>query len=528
MHIPRACAVLSALLLLAACASPRADLAPAELPGAPLDDPWFSAGRGAVAARARALGPAGRARSVILFVGDGMGVSTVTAARILQGQRRGEPGEGNWLAFERLPHVGLSRTYNTDQQVPDSAGTMTAMMSGVKTRAGVIGVDSRVARGDPAGAVAARVPTLLEQAAARGLATGVVTTARVTHATPAACYAHAPERDWEDDARLSEAARAAGFADIARQLVEAPHPPRVVLGGGRSRFLPRETVDPEYPERHGRRHDGRDLTAEWRARTPGAVYVWNAAQLAALDPARARPVLGLFEPSHMQWEADRAGDAAGEPSLAEMTAFAIDALAGAPGGFFLMVEAGRIDHGHHAASAHRALGDTIALSDAVAVALERTRSSETLIVVTADHSHVLTIAGYPARGNPILGLARGPRDGAEPGEPLRDALGLPYTTLGYANGPGYPGASDAQGAGPKRFPHRPRTVEPATGRPDLSRVDVGAPGYLQESGIPLGSETHAGEDVPIYAGGPGAALLGGVHEQNELYHALTWALGWWR
>ena len=230
----------------------------------------------------------------------------------------------------------------------------------------------------------------------------------------------------------------------------------------------------------------------------------------------------------MQWEADRPADGAGEPSLAELTAFAIDALAGDPDGYFLMVEAGRIDHAHHASNAHRALLDTIALSDAVEVALGRTRASDTLIVVTADHSHVFTIAGYPVRGNPILGLARGPDADGRPGEPLRDALGLPYTTLGYANGPGYPGASASQPEGAKRFPHFPAGVRPASGRPDLSAVDVAAPGHLQESAIPLTSETHAGEDVPVYSSGPGAALLGGVHEQNEIYHALTRALGWWR
>ena len=84
------------------------------------------------------------AKNIILFVGDGMGVSTVTAARIFEGQRRGLAGEDNELFFESAPYTALSKTYNTNQQTPDSAGTMTAMVTGIKTKAGIIGVDQRI------------------------------------------------------------------------------------------------------------------------------------------------------------------------------------------------------------------------------------------------------------------------------------------------------------------------------------------------------------------------------------------------
>jgi alkaline phosphatase len=192
------------------------------------------------------------------------------------------------------------------------------------------------------------------------------------------------------------------------------------------------------------------------------------------------------------------------------------------------VEGGRIDHGHHAGSAYLALHDAIALSAAVDAALARVKLAETLVVVTADHSHPFTLGGYPTRGNPILGLVRGNDERGEPTrELMRDASGNPYTALGYANGPGYTGASDAQSEGPKRFPHTPRSVKGiAKGRPDLSHVDTADPHYLQESAVPLGSETHGGEDVPVYAGGPGAQLFHGVQEQSYIYHALVAALGW--
>jgi alkaline phosphatase len=517
----RLAATAAVALALRAAGAPAAEVAA---------DPWFQSGRQAVAAARAQVGPQPRARNAILFIGDGMGVATVTAARIRDGQLRGGSGEEHLLAFETLPFTALAKTYTTDFQVPDSAGTITAMLSGVKTRSGVLGVNQTVARGDAAATAAGAVPTLFEQAEARGLWTGIVTTTRVTHATPAGAYAHTPERNWESDATLPEAARAAGVADIARQLVEFPHGDgiEVVLGGGRALFLPDHAADPEYPDQRGARRDGRDLVAAWRARYPTGAYVWKRDDLLALAPTSPPRILGLFDPSHMKYEADRVADGAGEPSLAEMTRVAITLLAPAPRGYLLLVEGGRIDHGHHAGNAYRALGETVELSNAVRAALERTAGSDTLIVVTADHSHTLTVAGYPRRGNPILGLVRGSSgEEAASERPVPDLTGLPYTTLGYANGPGYTGRTDQQPEGAKRYPHQPAAASGVSqGRPDLRQLDPTAPDYLQEAGVPLASETHGGEDVPIYAGGPSAALFHGVREQQYVYHALVAALGW--
>lgn len=463
-----------------------------------------------------------KARNVILFIGDGMGISTVTAARILAGQQQGGTGEEYVLSFEQFPNTALSKTYNVDMQVPDSAGTMTAMMSGLKTRAGVIGVSPAIERGDCAGTAAASVPTLLEQAEARGLATGVVTTARITHATPAATYAHAANRDWEADTMMLPGVRALGCKDIALQFVEFDHGDgiEVALGGGRAAFAPATMADPEGDT--GYRSDGRDLIAEWRARYPKGRYVWNTETFEAAVAARPPKLLGLFEASHMEFEADRVTDVGGEPSIAEMTAAAIELLSTHPKGYFLMVEGGRIDHGHHAGNAYRALTDAIAMAEAVAVADRMTDVADTLIIVTADHSHTLTIAGYPARGNPILGKVRLPS-----GEYARDANGQPYTTLGYRNGPGALQASDSQGAGLKRYPHVPRGFDGAVPeRPDLTDVDTTDPNYLQEALVPMAAETHTGEDVPVYARGPGADRVKGVIEQNRVYHLMRAAFGW--
>jgi alkaline phosphatase len=510
---------LAALLLAAAAAAEAPD--PAVTQAA---DPWYRAGRAAVR-EARALTPRqDRAKNVILFVGDGMSPTTVTAARIRAGQLAGAPGEENLLSFEKLPHLALAKTWNTDAQVPDSAGTMTALVSGVKTKAGVLGLSDLARVGDASTVAASRVPTLFEEAEQRGLATGIVTTARVTHATPGACYAHVADRDWESDAETPAAARAAGVADIARQLVEFASGDgiEVVLGGGRSQFLRADEPDPEEPELRGLRRDGRDLVAEWRKRNPGGAYVWSRAQLEALDLAKTPRLLGLFDPGHMDYEHDRPQDHGGEPSLTEMTRAALAVLSRAPQGFVLMVEAGRIDHAHHANNAFRALGETLELARAVEEALRLTKREETLVIVTADHGHPVTLSGYPKRGNPILGVVVPPGSGA----PLRDATGRPLTALQYATGPGNTGKSDTQAAGPKRFPHRLAGYAPVRGRPDLASVDTGAPDYLQESLVPLGSGAHSGEDVAVYAGGPGAELVRGVVEQSYVYHAIVEALGW--
>jgi len=470
------------------------------------DDHWFREGRATVT-RAKELTPITRqAKNVILFIGDGMGVTTVTAARILDGQRKGQPGEENLLSFERLPYTALIKTYNTDAQVADSAGTMSAIMTGVKTRIGVLSLNENATRGDPGSAKSKEVTTIMELAERAGLSTGIVTTTRVTHATPAACYAHCPERDWEDNSDLPASATAVGFPDIARQLLElsAGDGVDVVLGGGRANFLPRSKPDPEYTDKTGRRSDERDLIAEW-LKKPHSAYIWNEAGFDALDPTQTKRLLGLFEPSHMRYEHDRHGDGAGEPSLSGMTAKAIGLLEQNPRGFFLMVEGGRIDHAHHETNAFRALTETIEFSRAVEVAVQKTRRQETLIIVTADHSHVFTMAGYPSRGNPILGKVDDCEAiGDAKGRPAPDEKGLPFTTLGYANGPGYVGAA---------------------GRPDLTKASTEHPDYRQEATVPLRSETHGGEDVPLYADGPHAHLFRGVLEQNVIFHVMVEALG---
>jgi alkaline phosphatase len=451
---------------------------------------WLKDGEKAIAERAAYKINNKRAKNVILFVGDGMGVSTLTAARILEGQLRGETGEENYLSFEKFPNTALVKTYNVDAQVADSAGTASALNTGMKTRIGVINTPPTQLQRTCAADTFTAVTPLAYYAEKVGLSTGIVSTARLTHATPAAVYAHSPMRDWESDRDVPAEAKEAGCRDIAQQILDPMmgNGLEVALGGGRANFQPTGTGK-------GKREDGRDIAQEWVTNNQNAVYVETAADLAKVDLKKTDKLLGLFDNSHMQFSASRSDE---QPELATMTETAINMLSKNKNGYYLMVEAGRIDHGHHAGSAYNALNDAVALSKAVQKAVEMVDLDETLILVTADHSHVFTIAGYPKRGNPIFGLVTEVHEH----EPALAGDKKPYTTLGYHNGPGaVPGE-----------------------RPALTNEETQDPKFLQQSLIPKSSETHGGEDVALFAIGPRSHLVRGTMEQNVVFHIMDNAL----
>lgn len=460
------------------------------------------------------------AKNVIVFVGDGMGVSTVTATRIYSVGVEGE------LMIDQFPHTALSRTYTADHFTPDSAGTMTAMMSGQKSNSGVIGFGATTERGDfNEDGDGRRLWTILELAEQFGMRTGVVSTARITHATPAATYAHVNDRNKEDDIALQALPSDPTFNRRLRNGIE------VLFGGGRRHFVPAESTDAEGGS--GKRKDGRDLRQEFQ--DAGYTYVTDKA---GFDAVERTPVLGLFERSHMNYEHDRPNDTGKEPSLSEMTSKAIDLLAKGRRypGYFLMVESGRIDHAHHSGNAFRAIKDTEEFDKAIAAAVQKVDLRNTLIIVTADHSHVFTMAGYPVR--PVNELAYAVKSAPEEyqqgqssnildvvytingGQITKagDSNNTPYTILGYHNGPGY--------RGPKArvSPNEDKTPgligEPVDGPT--------APNYLQEAAVPLGSETHAGEEVAIYAWGPMAHRVRGTVKNTQVFKIAAQALGFIR
>lgn len=437
-----------------------------------------------------------QAKNIIFFLGDGMSIPTVTAARIYKGQKKGQTGEEENLTFDKFPYAALSRTYCSDSQVADSACSATAYLSGVKTNIDTIGLDANVIYNDCStqNNEANKVQSVFSWAQAAGKGTGIVTTTRVTHATPAGTYAHVANRDWEDDASMiSNSGDPNACDDIAEQLVQNQTGSnfKVILGGGRGYFIPNTVQDPETGA-NGRRRDGKNLINTWLTGHPTGSYVWNRNDLLAINTATTGSLLGLFAPAHMDYFVESAN--ANDPTLEEMTTVAIKMLQKETNGYVLLVEGGRIDQAHHDGRAKVSLEEAIQFDNAIAAALNLTNPADTLIIVTADHAHTMSINGYPVRGNNLLGLS---------GTLATDLK--PYTTLSYANGPGY--TTNFNGGV----------------RPDLTGVDTTADSFRQPATVPLGSETHGGDDVGIFAYGPQAHLFQGVYEQNYIAHVMAYA-----
>ncbi len=457
---------------------------------------WFAAGQAELEAQLAKTDNTNRALNVILLISDGNGVGTNYASRLFAGQQEGGFGDEHMQSFETFPNLALVTTYNVNAQTPDSAGTGTAMMSGIKTKAGIIGVTENVNRGDCATIEGNTAATLNEIMSGMGKETGVVSTARITHATPATGYSHTVDRNFE--ASVPEGCTQQ--KDIAAQLIDAIKAGTidVAMGGGKRNF---------HAEEGGRRKDGQNLIE--MAQSEGVQFADDQASFDALA-LDGTPILGLFENSHMMYEADRAD----EPSLAEMTAAAIEALKTKSGdnGFFLQVEAGRVDHANHGGNLARVVRDQKAFADAVAMADKMTDDADTLIVVTADHEHAIAFNGYCGRGSDILGLCMGINGAGvvNTGEPELASDGKPYTVAGYLNGAGSVMMEQVDGS---YFGTRPNlTQEEAT---DLD--------YNQQALIPRSSESHSGEDVAVYAKGPWSHLFDGTIEQNVIFHVMNYA-----
>ncbi|XP_059487968.1 alkaline phosphatase 4-like [Neocloeon triangulifer] len=444
-----------------------------------------------------------KAKNIILFIGDGMGIATVTTSRIYRGQLNGNTGEESFHSFELFSNVGLIKTYTVNMQVPDSAATATAMLCGVKTNQEVIGFDANAIYDECNSEIigTSKVESLFKWAQDIGKRTGVVTTTRITHATPAAGYAHINNRDWECDSEIPEEYKSC-TKDIARQLVE-DEPGKnlnVIFGGG----LQQMGFGSSPSESSCKRTDGKNLTSQWENdRATERVsygFVTNREQMEALSTEQK--VLGLFGYGHMSFDLERDTTPTGSPSIADMTEKAIELLQGAQNGYFLMVEGGRIDHAHHGNYARLALDEAVRFDEAIEKAFNITNEDDTLIIVTADHSHAMTMNGYPERGNDILGFAQKTTDKE-----------FAYETITYANGPGYNVHKKLGAIAEGEY----MWIDPSTlQNRDDTRYGHFAPIY--ES-----IETHSGEDVAIYANGPFSHLFNGVFEQSYVAHAISCA-----
>jgi alkaline phosphatase len=291
---------------------------------------------------------------------------------------------------------------------------------------------------------------------------------------------------------------------MATQLLafDEAHGLNIALGGGLREFY--------GADKNGKRRTADDdLVSSWLAGDDDRVFIRTADELAGLDPEKR--ILGLFSSSHMEYIGRRRADTS-QPMLQDMTRAAIRHLEAQGTGYYLMIEGGRIDHGHHDGYPGLAMLEAQAFAEAVQIAIDSVDLDETLVMVTADHSHVMSIGGYPTRGNPILGHVVGNDDNGEPmKKPKLASDGQPYTTIGYANGP------FAIVEGPRPTPETGIHARAQA----LYRID-----YVDLDGIEYSSESHGGEDVVLYATGRGSDCVAGVIEQNRIYDYITAAFGW--
>lgn len=390
-----------------------------------------------------------------------MGPSQVTAARIYKG---GADGPG--LTLDTLPYVGHVRTWAANGLVTDSAAAGTALATGIKTNIFAIGMDRD---GKP-------VESMLVKAKRKGMSVGVISTARITHATPACFYAHTRNRF--------------GEGEIAVQLIES-NDWDLAMGGGRGFFMTNLQADGETGEK-GLRGDGRDLLKE--AMDKGIRLMQTREQFDALArEAEAGTeigrVFGVFNADHMAYELERSKDVWGEPSLKEMTEVAMRILGRNPNGYLLMVEGGRIDHACHDGLAKLAVTEVIAMDEAVAsaIATEEPDGGKPLVVVTADHeTGGLAINGYA--GLDVKGDAL-----------MTDTRAIGKEVISFSSGPG---AKRPEG--------------------EVDRTDH----HYRQAALHLtDSAVHTGVDVAVYAQGPGAEKFTGTMDNTDVAKRIMAVLG---
>ncbi len=280
-----------------------------------------------------------RPRNVILFIADGGGIAQLTLGREM----------AKYLGLRDALYLdaflsGTVMTHSAKERVTDSASSATAYAAGVKTYNSAISVDT----------LRQPIPTVVDAAERQGMATGLVATSRITHATPASFSSHVPERWMEQD--------------IAAQQIRKGID--VLFGGGRRFYLPEAAG--------GSREDGRNLLDE--ARELGYRVVTDYDELPSID---STPVIALLEADHLPYVIDREP---GKADLATLTRKAIELLSRHEKGFFLMVEGSRVDHASHENDAAAAAREVIDYDEAFKVAIDFARQDgHTVVIATADH-----------------------------------------------------------------------------------------------------------------------------------------------
>lgn len=473
----------------------------------------------------------GVAKNIILFIGDGMDLNTVAAARAFKDQKQGGDGAGAEMSWEWFHNTGLSKTYCADYLVPDSAAAATALYTGEKVPFFTLGYNSSVMMRNPETMMEENeLMTILDWAQEAGKKTGIVTTSRITDATPAALYAKSVYRHWEGDRDIEKSIEREEITevqrqkykvtDIARQMVdrEGGRNIDILLGGGRAYFEDciAVTHKPRFPFGENEtdllatcRNDT-NLITEWR-NIPNSrrQFITNGSQLNTIDHNMTN-VLGLFTWSDVLWN-DVTNDTNEKPSLTQMATAAVKFLKARSAktaedkGFFIMIEGANIDRAHHNGEAVRALEETLALDRAVQAVQELVSVNDTLMIVTADHSHTMRTGGYVPLGVDITGGVSG----------IDDNNQAEFTILSYGNGPGFMKMSTKERGNYTEIV-RDQVIGPGVN-------EAGSLTYKQASAAPLEYSTHGADDVGVWAAGPWSHLVHGTHQQTDLAMVMKYA-----
>ncbi|MDR1966093.1 MAG: alkaline phosphatase [Synergistaceae bacterium] len=446
-----------------------------------------------------------RAKNVILFIGDGMGLASRQIARIMS--KGITQGKYDGLLNMELLNDGMAlvSTSGYDSLVTDSANAASAYATGHKSVVNAMGVYENSSKDPFEHPKVENIAELVRRA--RGMSVGLVTTSNITDATPAAMVAHTRRRAEQNY--------------IAGEMLKAD----VVLGGGSWHFLPASSPG-------SKRKDERNLIDEFKF--AGYAFAKDRAELAS---AKGGKILGLFNLDNMNVYLDREmlkdpevlGGFTDQPTLPEMTQKAIDTLSMNENGFFLMVEGACIDKQLHAMDWERSAYDTIEFDKAIGVARKfAEKEGSTLIISTADHSHGISITGTYHE-----------RDGKSGREAVRTYANAIFPTFSDAGGDGYPDDPAPDVTLVVQYANHPdyyegykaqsKPVSPAIMSGDAAVANASrAPGgvfYLGNIPVAESSEVHAADDVPLSAAGPGADYFMGVMDNTEVFFGIVGALG---
>ncbi|CAJ0603380.1 unnamed protein product [Cylicocyclus nassatus] len=444
-----------------------------------------------------------RPKNIILFIGDGMGIATVTSARINKNQEAGNKYLNEPLYFEKFTTAGLVKTSSFSNHVTDSAASATALYTGRK-------IDNTFLNLKPQSNVMCTDQEnlkikdgIVEGALRKGVDVGFVTTTRITHATPGALYAKGIHRNIEYDGEAIERG-VPNCTDIAKQLLSYPaNEFKVLMGGGRRNLRDKS--------RGGLRKDGRSIDIEWSNLGGNRKVLTSTAGLRAHE-ANGEKLLGLFAESHFPFFLEeKLKNETRVPRLSEMTVKAIQQLQGGEHGFFLMVEGGNIDTAEHNNQMHLAFGELYEFEEAIKKAREMTNRSETLIIVTADHGHAVTLPGYLPANKTILSsqvvtsedFDKKSTEGKEKTKAKTTFYEVPG--IFFATGPGFRGGFEVESM-------------------NLDEEKRAHPLYRLPTAIPMQYGVHGGEDVGIWADGPFAQLFTSTLENTEVAYIIKFLL----